>query len=87
MCEFVGWGNANIQVLTVIKDWDSLLLRDSGLSLLPPWLDESDCHIGGTHGSGNQEKPSADRVWKPQGSLSINSGGVGSFQQLQGAWE
>lgn len=65
MCEFVGgggWGvgvgNANIQALTVIKDRDSLLLRDSGLSLLHPQLDESDCHIGGAHTAGQGTKQS-----------------------------
>ena len=74
MCEFVVGDrvDANIQVLTVIKDRDSLLLRDSGLFSIA-WLDESECHIGGVHRSGNQAKPSANRVWKRQGSPSVSS--------------
>ena len=65
-------GNANIQVLTVIKDRDSLLLRDSGFSLLYPWLDESDCHIGGARSTGQGTKQSlwptacgSDKVLRP----------------------
>ena len=56
MCEFVVGDrvDANIQVLTVIKDRDSLLLRDSGLFLLPGLMNQS-AVLEGSTGQGTKQ--------------------------------